>query len=97
MVAIGFIVVIILLLALNENVRRTHETIKKQRKWRKYWTSGIIFSELTPDEEKQLTLFTDKIEKAEVPTTETKDWEMKSNYITRKYTTSWDELPLVHV
>jgi hypothetical protein len=32
MVAIGFIVVIILLLALNENVRRTHETIKKQKK-----------------------------------------------------------------
>lgn len=32
MVVIGFIVVIILLWALNENVRKTHETIKKQKK-----------------------------------------------------------------
>ena len=26
-----------------------------------------------------------------------KKWEMKQDYITQKYTTSWDELPLVFV
>lgn len=32
MVAIGLIIVVILLYGLNENVRKTHETIKKQKK-----------------------------------------------------------------
>lgn len=64
---------------------------------KKYKKCGIIFSELTPENEKQLTLFTEPLVDVSVPVNEQKDWEMKSDYITRKYTTSWDELPLVHV
>jgi hypothetical protein len=32
-----------------------------------------------------------------VPQNADKKWEMKQEYVTQKYTTSWDELPLVFV
>jgi hypothetical protein len=52
---------------------------------------------LTPENVKQITLFTEPIEKVDVPKNEKKDWEMKQDYISQKYTTSWTELPLVFV
>jgi DNA polymerase V len=64
---------------------------------KKYKKCGIIFNELTPEDVKQITLFTEPLDVIPVPQNVDKKWEMKQEYITQKYTTSWDELPLVFV
>jgi DNA polymerase V len=64
---------------------------------KKYKKCGIIFNELTPEDVKQITLFTEPLDVIPVPQNVDKKWEMKQDYITQKYTTSWDELPLVFV
>ena len=64
---------------------------------KKYKKCGIIFHELTPDNIKQVTLFTETIDFIEKPVNTEKKWEMKQDFISPKYTTSWDELPLVFV
>ncbi len=62
-----------------------------------YKKCGIIFNELTPDNVKQITLFTEPIDIVEKPENKEKKWEMKQDFLTQKYTTSWDEIPLVFV
>lgn len=64
---------------------------------KKYKKCGIIFNELTPDNVKQITLFTEPLESFEVPVNVDKKWEMKQEYITQKYTTSWEDIPSVFV
>jgi DNA polymerase V len=64
---------------------------------KKYKKCGIIFNELTPEDVKQITLFTEPLDVVPVPQNVDKKWEMIQDYITQKYTTSWDELPLVFV
>ncbi len=64
---------------------------------KKYKKCGIVFNELTPENVKQITLFTEPLQKIEAPQNKQKKWEMKQEYISQKYTTSWDELPLVFV
>lgn len=63
----------------------------------KYKKCGIVFNELTPDTIVQTSLFEDEVKVIEAPQNETHDWEMKQDYITQKYTTSWNELPLVFI
>ena len=62
-----------------------------------YKKCGIIFQDLVPDNIKQISLFTKDIQKVDKPVNTEHKWEMKQNFITQKYTTSWDELPLVFV
>lgn len=62
-----------------------------------YKKCGIVFNELTPDNVKQITLFTEPIQTITKPVNQKKKWEMKSKHISQKYTTSWDEIPLVFV
>ena len=62
-----------------------------------YKKCGIIFNELTPEDIIQGSLFFDEIKNIQPPVNETKDWEMTQNYITQKYTTSWEDLPQVFV
>jgi DNA polymerase V len=64
---------------------------------KKYKKCGIIFHDLTPDNVKQITLFTEPIEEFIKPTNEEKKWEMRQDYVSQHYTTSWDEIPLVFV
>lgn len=64
---------------------------------KKYKKCGIIFNELTPDTVKQITLFTEPLQMVIKPNNVDKKWEMKQDYITPQYTTSWNELPLVFV
>lgn len=64
---------------------------------KKYKKCGIIFHELTPDNVKQITLFTEPINLIQTPINISNKWEMKQEYISQKYTTSWEELPLVFV
>ena len=63
----------------------------------KYKKCGIIFNELTPDNVIQTSLFNETFDFVEPPVNKQKDWEMRQDYITQKYTTSWDELPKVFV
>jgi DNA polymerase V len=63
----------------------------------KYKKCGIVFNELTPDTVIQTSLFTDEVKVIEKPQNDTHEWEMRQDYITQKYTTSWDELPYVFV
>jgi DNA polymerase V len=67
------------------------------KKDKQYKKCGIIFHELIPDNVKQMTLFIEPIQTVTKPVNTEKKWEMKQNFITQKYTTSWDELPLVFV
>lgn len=64
-------------------------------KKKSYKKCGIIFNELTPDDSKQLTLFTEPLQTVSPPVNKEKKWEMKQNFITQKYTTSWDDIPVV--
>ena len=43
----------------------------------------------------QKKLFVKRVKDAEIPETGYKLWEMKAEYLSKKYTTTWDELPLV--
>jgi DNA polymerase V len=62
---------------------------------KKYKKCGIIFNELIPENIQQGTLFSSNIEPVKVPNNIQKSWEMKQNFISQKFTTSWDEIPLV--
>lgn len=64
---------------------------------KKYKKCGIIFNELQPENIEQLTLFTEPITFVEPPINKEKHWEMRQEYISQKYTTSWDEIPQVFV
>jgi DNA polymerase V len=64
---------------------------------KKYKKCGIIFNELTPENSKQISLFTEPIQLVSPPSNKEKKWEMKQEYVSQKYTTSWNELPLVYV
>lgn len=63
----------------------------------KYKKCGIIFNELTSDKVVQASMFNEVFDMVEKPVNETQEWEMRQDYITQKYTTSWDELPKVFV
>jgi DNA polymerase V len=64
---------------------------------KKYKKCGIIFNELQPENIEQLTLFSEPIDFVSPPINEEKKWEMRQEYISQKYTTSWDEIPQVFV
>lgn len=82
----------------NEIWGQIYPQLKKiYQKDKKYKKCGIIFHDLTPDNVKQITLFTEPIEEFIKPTNEEKKWEMKQDYVSQHYTTSWDEIPLVFV
>ena len=63
----------------------------------KYKKCGIVFNELTPDNVIQTSMFFDEVKVIDVPVNKTQEWEMRQDYITQKYTTSWDDLPQVFV
>lgn len=64
---------------------------------KKYKKCGIIFNNLVPDTYHQTTLFNNPIEFINPPVNKIKHWEMKQDFKTKKYTTSWDEIPEVFV
>ncbi len=66
-------------------------------KSKKYKKCGIVFNELTPDTIIQTSLFIDDFKVVESPLNETHEWKTRQDYITQKYTTSWDEIPHVFV
>jgi len=63
----------------------------------KYKKCGIIFNELTPDSAIQTSMFNDEVLIIDSPVNESQEWEMRQDYITQKYTTSWNEIPQVFI
>jgi DNA polymerase V len=64
---------------------------------KKYKKCGVIFNDLQPENTEQLTLFSEPIDFISPPINKEKKWEMRQEYISQKYTTSWDEIPQVFV
>jgi DNA polymerase V len=64
---------------------------------KKYKKCGIIFNDLMPEAIEQGTLFSLSIQPVQPPVTKDKKWEMKQEYISQKFTTSWADIPSVFV
>lgn len=64
---------------------------------KKYKKCGIIFNDLLPEDTEQGKLFVDPIQMVQAPATKEKQWEMRQEFMSQKYTTKWDEIPVVLV
>jgi DNA polymerase V len=64
---------------------------------KKYKKCGIIFNDLMPESIQQGTLFSMAIQPIQPPTNTEKKWEMRQEYISQKFTTSWADIPSVFV
>jgi len=64
---------------------------------KKYKKCGIIFNDLMPESIQQGTLFSMAIQPIQPPTNTEKKWEMRQEYISQKFTTSWEDIPTVFV
>jgi len=73
------------------HMKKLYQTGKKYKK------CGIIFNDLMPETQRQTSLFEQTIQIIQAPINKEKKWEMKQDFISRKYTTSWDEIPEVFV
>lgn len=62
---------------------------------KKYKKCGIVFNNLAKENIIQTSLFVDEINYVKPPENKTKMWEMRQDFITKRYTTSWDEIPCV--
>ena len=64
---------------------------------KKYKKCGIIFNDLMPESIQQGTLFGSSIQLVQPPANTEKKWEMRQEFISQKFTTSWAEIPTVFV
>lgn len=64
---------------------------------KKYKKCGIVFHNLIPDTQVQTTLFTEEVKIVQAPVSSTNKWEMRQDFKTQHYTTSWEEIPEVFV
>ena len=69
------------------------ELRKLFKKDKSYKKCGIVFSELTPSNQHQMTLFQASLQMVSPPSNTEKRWEMKQEFITKKYTTKWEDIP----
>ena len=69
------------------------ELRKLFKKDKSYKKCGIVFSELTPSNQHQITLFQSSLQMVSPPSNTEKKWEMKQEFITKKYTTKWEDIP----
>jgi DNA polymerase V len=64
---------------------------------KKYKKCGIIFNDLMPESVEQGTLFSSFIQLVQPPVNTEKKWEMRQEFMSQKFTTSWDDIPSVFV
>ena len=62
-----------------------------------YKKCGILFNELRPINSIQGVLFKTDIQLVSPPVNSEKKWEMTQDFLTNKYTTSWNDIPLCFV
>lgn len=72
-------------------LRKMYNTTKKYKK------CGIIFNDLMPENIEQGTLFGSSIQLVQPPANIEKKWEMRQEFMSQKFTTSWEEIPSVFV
>lgn len=61
----------------------------------RYKKCGVTFEHLVPPGFRQCTLFSQPIESQPIPQNLSQEWEMRRDFISKRYTTAWDELPAV--
>ena len=64
---------------------------------KKYKKCGIIFNDLMPETVQQGTLFSSSVQLVQPPANTEKKWEMRQEFISQKFTTSWADIPSVFV
>jgi len=64
-------------------------------KTKKYKKCGIIFNDLTPEALMQGSLFSSTVKLLDPPLSAGKNWEMRQNFISQKFTSSWEDIPTV--
>jgi DNA polymerase V len=64
---------------------------------KKYKKCGIIFNDLMPESVEQGSLFSSSIQLIQPPANTEKKWEMRQEFMSQKYTTSWADIPSVFV
>lgn len=83
---------------INEIWSQVYPQLKKLYDTNKsYKKCGIIFNNLMPEMVEQGTLFSQQVQTVLPPENREKKWEMKQDFISQKYTTSWEEIPSVFV
>lgn len=70
---------------------------KLYKSGKKYKKCGIIFNDLMPENIEQATLFSTTLQIIQPPVNKEKDWQMRQDYVSQKYTTSWEQIPKVFV
>lgn len=62
----------------------------------KIWhKSGINFGDLKPKSSLPKSLYKEEFDEAKIPNVETHEWKTKADYLSKSYTTDWNQLPLV--
>ena len=83
---------------INEIWSQVYPHLRKMFKTgKKYKKCGIIFNDLMPEKVEQATLFSSSIQIVQPPMNTEKEWEMRQEFISPKFTTNWDEIPKVFV
>ena len=62
---------------------------------RLYYRAGISFSKLNPKEVKQVKLLREDYPSVEKPEVTNQKWMTRREHLSKEYTTSWDDIPLV--
>lgn len=62
---------------------------------RLYYKAGVCFWGLRPQDKKQGVIFKEKHQFCEIPHVEHIKWETRRDFLSPKWTTSWDEIPKI--
>lgn len=60
-----------------------------------WYKAGIVFSGLKPQSEVQSRLLQFEVEVADTPEVKYQKWETRRDHLSQRYTTNWEEIPLV--
>ena len=61
---------------------------------RLYYKAGLNFHKLYPKNVKQEKMVYDKFEEADVPIVDNQKWMTRRDFLSKNYTTSWEQLPI---
>ena len=62
---------------------------------RLYYKAGLSFNQLKPNDVKQEKIFVETFEVAQKPDVRTQLWQTRRDFLSKEYTTNWNDLPLV--
>ena len=62
---------------------------------RLYYKAGLTFNWLKPKSIKQEKIFIETFQEADKPEVRSQLWQTRRNFLSKEYTTNWNDLPLV--